>query len=98
MSKIFNISVDELINETEMNESEVNKIEDQTIENKSTKEKNTKVIIIIAIIIIVFIILLELLVNMGKFNVFNNIFGRASDTQKDVIDKAFSVLIKRQIL
>lgn len=77
MSKIFNLSVDELINESEETTNQNPVIEDQTIGEKDTKEKNIKIIIVGALIIVIILIIVKL---FAGFNIFFNIFNQATDT------------------
>lgn len=84
MSKIFNISVDELINESETQANPNPIIEDQPIVEKNTKEKNIKIIIVVALIIVIVLILLKL---FASFSIFNKI----TDTQGNIFDKFFSI-------
>ncbi len=80
MSKIFNISVDDLINESEISTSANPVIEDQPIENK-TREKNIKIIIIAVLILVTVLIGVRL---FAAFSLINNV----NDTSKDIIQNS----------
>lgn len=84
LSRIFNISVDKLINDSEPAvETNVdpiyNRIEDQPIQEKSGK--NNKIIFII---IIIFVVLLGAAI--AKFIAFKNVAGKVFDTAGDIIN------------
>lgn len=90
MSKIFNISVDELINESEIAPNQKTIIEDQPIVEKNTKEKKIKIILIGVLAIVIILILVKL---FASFSVFN-IFSQGTDTQEKIIDKFFGIFDK----
>ena len=90
MSRIFNISVDELINESETQTDSNPIIEDQPIVNESKKEKNVKTIIVVALIIVIVFIVFNLLAGISVFNMFN----KTTDAQKNIFDKVFSIFDK----
>ena len=83
ISKIFNISVDELINESETkNDSNSNPIiEDQPIEKTNNKEKTVRTILLIVV---------------GVFTGSSilNIFNKTTKTEEGIIDKIFSMFDK----
>ncbi len=94
LSKIFNVSVDDLINESETSQSETTRIEDEPIINQDNnkREKNMKVIIIV-ILVIVIVAVIGIVINkttskiqesqQEQKNLFTNIF----DTASNIIDK-----------
>lgn len=97
MSKIFNISVDELVNETEVTTNQKTVIEDKTIGKEGTKN-NKKTI---AIIIGVLIILIVLIMGNSRTNKFWNSFDKAAngieqtvDAEKNILEKVFSIFEK----
>lgn len=95
MSKIFNVSVDELINESEIQSESNPIIEDQPIVKESNKEKNIKMIIIAAIIIVIVLIVVKLFAGFTLFNkAANNIMEQGTETQKNIFEKFFSIFDK----
>lgn len=105
MSKFFNVSVDELINDTETNvEDTTNTINDNTttenvvIEDKTIEEKNTKNrrTIIIVIIVVAIILLLGFgvtsAVNKTVDSIFDSVIGSTEEyeNQKDGIFAIFN--------
>ena len=87
MSKIFNISVDELINESEITPKQNPIIEDQPIGEKSTKEKNIKIIIVGALVIVIVLIVFKLFIGL-------NILNKVTDTQGNIFNNFFSIFDK----
>ena len=87
MSKIFNVSVDELINESEETANQNPVIEDQPIGEKSTREKNVKMIIIGVLSVVIILIAISI---FSWFSMFNKVV----DTQGNILDKFFSVFDK----
>ncbi len=83
MSKVFSISVDELINESEM-QTNTNPIEDQQISNKTGKEKIVKIVIIVVFIIIVLSIIVRLILGSAIFDIFNKV----TDEQDNILNQA----------
>ena len=85
ISRIFNISVDQLINESEIvSDSETNpintKIEDQSIQEKGVKNKRVLLVLVSALILVVGIIVVKLFTGFIMFN-------KATDLVKDAQDK-----------
>ena len=93
ISKLFNISVDELIKETETTtqESQKEPIKDQPIVEKKTKNKAIIIILVIALIIIVGYIGLKLVVG---FTLFNGASGAVKNAQEQGLGKVFDVFNK----
>ena len=81
ISKIFNISVDELIKETETTtqENQSGPIQDQPIVEKKTKNKAIIIILVIALIIIFGYIGLKLVIGFTLFNGTNDIVRNAQE-------------------
>lgn len=95
MSKIFNVSVDELINESEIQSESNPIIEDQPIVKEGKKEKNIKMIIIGAIIIVIVLIVVKLFAGFTLFNkTANNIMEQGTEVQKNIFEKFFSIFDK----
>ena len=95
MSKIFNVSVDELINESEIQSDSNPIIEDQPIVKEGKKEKNIKIIIIGAIIIVIVLIVVKLFAGFTLFNkAANNIMEQGTETQKNIFEIFFSIFDK----
>ena len=68
MSKIFNISIDELINESETSTNVNPIIEDEPINKQNTKEKNTKRILIAVLVVVLIIIVGNTISSISKVN------------------------------
>lgn len=95
MSKIFNISVDELINESEATTNQKPVIEDQPIGKEGTKEKNIKIIIIGALIIVIVLIAIKLFAGFSIFNKATNaIMNQETEVEKNIFEKFFSIFDK----
>lgn len=95
MSKIFNVSVDELINESEIQGDSNPIIEDQPIVKEGKKQKNIKMIIIVAIIIVLVLIVVKLFAGFTLFNkAANNIMEQGTEAQKNIFEIFFSIFDK----
>lgn len=95
MSKIFNISVDELISESELQNSSTQTIENQPIGKEDTKKKNIKIIIIGALIIVIVLIVVKLFTGFTLFNkAANNIMEQGTEAQKNIFEIFFSIFDK----
>ena len=92
ISKIFNISVDELINESETkNDSNSNPIiEDQPIEKTNNKEKTVRTIVIGVLIVVILLIVIGVFTGSSILNIFN----KTAKTEEGIIDKFFSMFDK----
>ena len=91
MSKIFNISVDELINESEEVVDQNPIIEDQPIEDKAPKKNKAIFFIVGALIIVVILILVKLF--SGIFMI-NKIKDEGINTQESIIERFFGIFDK----
>ena len=91
MSKIFNISVDELINESETVVNENPIIEDQRIEEKSAKNNKVVFFIVGALVIVVILILVKFF--SGIFMI-NRIKDEGINTQESIIERFFGIFDK----
>lgn len=94
IGKTFNVSVDELINETETTSTQDTVIEDKTIVNENHKEKTVKGIIIALIIALVIIIVFKAFAGFNIFNVGLGIFENAKETSSSVEEKKEGILDK----
>ena len=100
MSKIFNISVDELINESklETNSNPDPIIEDQPIGEKSTKEKNIKIMIVGALIVVIILIVVKLFAGFSIFNKATNTIDQSTEkyneTEKQITIGTFNSSIE----
>lgn len=96
MSKVFNISVDELVNETE--EVNVEKvIEDQPI--KETKEgKNNKKLVVILIVTLIAAFIFIMIKIITPIMTFNKVLDSNSKTEQTIIEYILSIfdIIKEQ--
>lgn len=82
ISKIFNISVDELVKEQEITSNENPIIEDKPIIEK----KNNKIVVIIIIVLIVILIFI-----IAPLMLFNKVAGNINQTQQNIFDSIFSM-------
>ena len=91
LSKIFNISVDELINEESEPITQTTKIEDQPIGdiNNSKKEKNMKFIIIGILVVIIISIVVKLAIALPIFNKVSKEVDNTSNKQQSFFERIF---------
>ena len=97
ISKLFNISVDELFNGSEITiNTQTSKIEDQPImnTNDNKKEKNMKIIIIGALVLVVILIVVKIAIALPIFNKVNNTIDDASNQQKNIIERVIEIFDK----
>lgn len=94
MSKIFNISVDNLINESEISTNANPVIEDQPIENK-TREKNIKIIIIAVLILVTVLIGVKLFAAVSSMNNAKDISKDTIQKSENIFEKIFSIFDKQ---
>ena len=95
MSKIFNISVDQLINDSETaSDSNVdpinNKIEDQPIQEKNGKNNKISIILIIAFIVIAVFIIGKAIAGFLGFSIFKKAAGSILDMQGSLVNQALN--------
>ena len=90
ISKIFNISVDELINESETKNDSNPIIEDQPIEKTNNKEKTVRTIVIGVLIVVILLIVIGVFTGSSILNIFN----KTAKTEEGIIDKFFSMFDK----
>lgn len=88
LRKIFNISVDDLLNEVEITSTQKTTIDDQPINEKETKN-NKIVLIIVGIIVVIAICIIVKLVT--AFTVVDKVAG----SQGNIFDRIFSVMDKQ---
>ena len=86
ISKIFNISVDELKNDSNSNPI----IEDQPIEKTNNKEKTVRTIVIGVLIVVILLIVIGVFTGSSILNIFN----KTAKTEEGIIDKFFSMFDK----
>lgn len=110
MSKIFNISVDELINESEDENNIEPIIEDQAIGNQNSKNNKVFIIIVIALVAVLIIIGFKIFTAFTALSFFNktvnsvtsipdkqqNIVGQMfnTDEQENIFGKMFNMVFK----
>ena len=87
MSKVFNISVDELINESEevVNQNPI--IEDRPIEEKSSKNNKIIFLIVGALIVVGIVIVVKIFSGISAFN-------KVGKTQAGIVDRFFGIFDK----
>lgn len=90
MSKIFNVSVDELINEPEITSNQDPVIQDQPIVDKKPKKNKMVIIIVIALILVIIAIIGKAFTAFSAFNMFNGIANQGTG----LFDKVFSLFDK----
>ena len=91
ISKIFNISVDELINESEVTANPNPIIEDQPIKNESPKNNKIAIIIVGALIIIVILIIVKM---VSAVSIFNKVTDEVTNAQGNIFEKFFGMIDK----
>lgn len=85
MSKIFNITVDELINESETTTNVNPIIEDQPIGNGKTKSNKMVIIIVVALIAVLIFIGIKILPIFTAFNLFNKTADQVLGVQEEIV-------------
>lgn len=91
ISRIFNITIDELINEKEEVNNEVEKVEDKSIDEGNRNNSNLKVLILVFVILIIAGIILVVWFFSKFFNFGNKIMdisigNKIMDTSKGLIN------------
>ena len=104
LSKIFNVSVDDLINNSEIPKNETTQIEDEPIINQDNnkREKNMKIIITVILVVVIILILIRLSTTLSIFSIFNkatNLQDTTTNSQaenmfKNVFDTALGIINK----
>lgn len=96
ISKIFNISVDELINEAEVVNETKTKIENQPIvdTDDNKKEKNMKIIIIGALVIVIILIVVKIATAIPIFNKVNDTVNETANSSKNIIERVIDFFDK----
>ena len=104
LSKIFNVSVDDLINDSEIPKNEATQIEDEPIVNQDNnkREKNMKIIITVILAVVIILILIRLITTLSIFSIFNkatNSQDKTTNSQaenmfKNVFDTALGIIDK----
>jgi len=91
IGKIFNISVDELTNDSEITTNANPTIEDRPIvENKGKNNKIVLIIVVALLIVFIFIIIKT----FTAFSIFNKVTDEATNAQGSFFDKFFSLFDK----
>lgn len=96
LGKIFNVSVDNLINNSEISKDETTQIEDEPIINteNSKKEKNIKTIIIVIFVVIIISIIVRLTTILSIFNKTTSSQSNAENMFKNIFDTALNIINK----
>lgn len=97
MSKIFNISVDELINEPEVTSNQNTVIEDQPVGKENIKNNKKSIAIIAGVIIIVIVLIMRTSMTNKFFNVFDkatNNIEQGAEQSKNIFEKFFELINK----
>ena len=87
ISKIFNISVDELINESKITTNVNPIIEDQPIESGKTKSNKMVIIIVVALIAVLVFIGIKIFSAFTAFNLFNKTADQVLGNKKKLLEK-----------
>lgn len=93
ISKLFNVSVDELINNKENKAEEDGTIEDKTIKNnfagnfENQSNKKTIIIAIIAFVIVILIVIMAFKVYNDRKKEVDNLYDNAKDIMNDIYGK-----------
>ena len=99
IGRLFNISLDELINESEIQNDSVNPIiEDQPIMNEMPKNNKFVIIIVVALIVVVSLIIIKIFTAISGVNTVNkvldsqgNVIESVEDTQQNIFERFFSL-------
>jgi len=102
MGKIFNVSVDELINESEITTNVNPIIEDQPIGNKTPRDRKVLILIVIALVVVMIFIGIKIFSAFSPFNLFSKTTDKVFGAQEEIIgeesknffEKIFSLLNK----
>lgn len=96
LGKIFNVSVDNLINNSEISKNKTTQIEDEPIINteNSKKEKNIKTIIIVIFVVIIISIIVRLTTILSIFNKTTSSQSNAENMFKNIFDTALNIINK----
>lgn len=95
ISKIFNISVDELINEPEVTSNQNSVIEDQPIVTEKPKSNKIFIILVVALIIVIALIIGKMFTAFNTVDkVKDKITNDTADVQKNVFDRFFDLFDK----
>ena len=92
MSKIFNISVDELINESEVTTNVNPIIEDQPIGNGNPKNNKMFIIIVIALIAVLAVIGIRIFASFSALNWFNKVSDEITGNPNGLIGDLFDTV------
>ena len=88
MGKIFNITVDELINESEIKSEQNPEIEDQPIIEEGTKKNKVLIVIVIAFIVVIVLIISKI---FSGFNAIKNERPGISNEQAGLFERIFEI-------
>ena len=106
LSKVFNVSVDDLINNSETPKNETTQIEDEPIINQeeNKREKYMKLIITVILAVVIMLILIKLITSFSTSSIFNkitNLQDKTTNSQanienmfKNVFDTALGIIDK----
>lgn len=92
ISKIFNISVDELINESEVANNQKTVIEDQPIEEKKETKNNKIIIVIVGVLIVV--VALIIIKGLTWITMTNKLLNGSNDVQENIFERFFDIFDK----
>ena len=85
MSRLFNVSVDELINDSEITSNVNPIIEDQPITNKAPRDKKILIIIVIALIVVIISIGVKMFSAFSALNMFDKVANEALGAQEELL-------------
>jgi len=90
MAKIFNVSVDELINEAEVTQNVNPIIEDKPIQDKKTKRNTVRIIIVGLLVFVIIAIVVKMFLAFTAMNIVN----QAGKQATGLFDKIFTIFNK----
>lgn len=97
MSKIFNISVDELINGSEELQDQTPVIEDQPVVEEEPKKNKLAIVIIIALVVVLLLIVSKIIVSLNMFNkVTDDMVNGTTVNEQSIFDKVFGIFDKAE--
>ena len=92
MGKLFNISVDELVNDSEITTNVNPIIEDQPIREEKTKSNKVLIIIVVALIVVILLIVYKIFSSIFSFDWFNKASDKVKQEQGNFVEDAFEIV------
>ena len=95
ISKIFNMSVDDLINDSQIKTNENPIIEDKPIQDKNPKNNKLVIIIVVLLIVVIVTIVGKAITTFTALNMFNDVANQGIEEEaKGIFDRVFKLFDK----